>query len=58
MVSCSIAELKQMIAELDFPINTPVFDNTVQTLGQLRTNWEVPAKQSWIARYFSPVVSK
>ena len=58
VVSCSIAELKQMIAELDFPINTPVFDNTVQTLGQLRTNWEVPAKQSWIARYFSPVGAK
>jgi hypothetical protein len=51
VVSCSIPELKEMIAEHDFPNDTPVFDNTIQNLGQLRNNWEIPAKKSWISKY-------
>jgi hypothetical protein len=27
--------------------DTPVFDNTVQNLGELRQRWEVPMKNSW-----------
>lgn len=55
VVSCTISELKEMVADHDFPKNTPIFDNSIQTLGQLRTQWEVPAINSWIGRYLKPV---
>lgn len=29
-----------------------VFDNTVSTVGQLKTRWELPASGSWHARFF------
>ena len=32
--------------------NTPVFNNLVQTLKELETNWEVPFAESWHARFF------
>jgi hypothetical protein len=32
--------------------NTLVFNNLVQTLGDLQTNWQIPAEQSWLARLF------
>lgn len=55
VVSCSIAELKDMIAHHDFPDDTPVFDNSLTRLGDLRSRWEIPANQSWIARYLTGV---
>lgn len=32
---------------------TIVFNNLIQTKGELQTAWEVPAKQSWHAKYIS-----
>jgi hypothetical protein len=32
--------------------NTPVFNNLVQTLKELETNWEIPFSESWHARFF------
>jgi hypothetical protein len=55
VVSCTIPELKEMIADHDFPNRTPVFDNSIQTLGDLRTRWEIPAISSWIGRYLKSV---
>ena len=55
VVSCSIPELKEMIEDHDFPNNTPVFNLNASTLGELRNNWEIPAKESWIKRYLNPV---
>ena len=55
IASCSVNELKEMIAEKDFPTTTPIFNNSLQTLGQLRQEWEIPADNSWISRYFSTV---
>ena len=55
VVSCTIAELKEMVAHHDFPDDTPVFDNSITTLGQLRSAWEKPAHQTWIARYLTSV---
>ncbi len=52
VVSCSITEMKQMIEEGDFTPETPVFNNSITQLNDLRDNWEIPAKQSWINRYF------
>jgi hypothetical protein len=52
VVSCSIAAMKEMIAVGDFTPETPVFDNSITQLIDLRTHWEIPAKQSWLARYF------
>ncbi len=55
VVGCTIAELKEMIAEHDFPNSTPVFNNAITTLGELRTSWEIPATKSWIAKYFKSI---
>jgi hypothetical protein len=52
VVSCSIAELKEMIAEGDFTPDTPVFNNSITTLGDLRIKWETTANSSWVNRYF------
>ncbi len=52
VVSCSIPEAKEMIAQHDFPTDTPVFNNSITSLKELRQNWEVPAAESWIKRYF------
>jgi len=52
VVSCSIAELKSMIANHDFPKSTPIFNTGITTVGQLRAGWEIPAMDSWLQRYF------
>lgn len=55
VVSCSIAELKEMIAHHDFPDDTLVFNNSITTLGELRKAWEIPATESWVSRYLSAI---
>lgn len=37
--------------------DTPYFNNTLGTLGQLRAAWPAPAGTTWLARYFQPAVS-
>ncbi len=55
VVSCTIAELKEMIANHDFPDTTPVYDCSITSLGQLRHAWEKPANQTWLAKYFTHI---
>jgi hypothetical protein len=52
VVSTSANTFKQMIAEGDITEKTVVFDNTIQSLADLRTRWEVPAGQTWMKRFF------
>jgi hypothetical protein len=42
--------LKQAVAEGSLPHETMLFDNTMTTLGELRTNWLVPVYQSWLTK--------
>jgi hypothetical protein len=53
VVSSTLAHFKEMIAEGDVHAETPVFDTTLQTLGQLRTAFEVPAKNTWLNKFFA-----
>lgn len=55
VVSCSIAELKALIAGHDFPDDTPIFNTGITHLSDLNTNWEIPAYQSWVNRYLNAV---
>ena len=57
VVSCKMNELKNMIADGDFTPQTIVFDNTILTLGELRSRWENTAGNTWMKRYFSAVKS-
>src|SRR5690606_2752267 len=52
IVDVSRAGFEQAIEAGEVDENTIVFDNTVQTSGELDTRWEVPAKESWHARVF------
>jgi len=45
-------ELKAAIAAGALTANTPYFDNTIATKGELDTEWPRPAGQTWLARYF------
>ena len=45
-------ELKPAAAAATLTPDTPYFDNTVATKGELDTHWPRPAGQTWLARYF------
>ena len=45
-------EVKGAVAAGVLAPNTPYFDNTVATKGDLDTAWPRPAGQTWLARYF------
>ena len=47
-------ELKGAVAAGALTPNTPYFDNTVATKGELDTAWPRPAGQTWLARFFGP----
>ncbi|MDR6193010.1 hypothetical protein [Siphonobacter sp. SORGH_AS_0500] len=37
--------------------DTIIFNNQVKTVGEFRANWELPASESWMKRFFVGVVS-
>jgi len=46
-------EFAALAARGDVTLETTVFDNTLQQLGEVRTGrWEVPARESWHGRAF------
>ena len=45
-------ELKAAVATGTLQPNTPYFDNTLATKGELNTQWPRPAGHTWLARYF------
>jgi hypothetical protein len=32
--------------------DTLTFNNAVTTLGEMKTDWQIPAGESWLAKYF------
>jgi hypothetical protein len=50
-------QIKQAIAEGQLNADTIIFDNLVSTLGQLRGQWQKPAAQTWLKRYFSTQIA-
>lgn len=45
-------ELRAAIAAGQITADTPYFNNTLSTKGELATNWPAPAGQTWLASYF------
>lgn len=51
--SCSKEEFKGLIEQGPVNEETMVFNNLIQTYGELETNWEVPLKKSWHKQVFA-----
>jgi hypothetical protein len=45
-------DLKEKIEKAEFLPETLIFNNTVQAKKDLSQHWQIPASQSWLARYF------
>jgi len=48
----SLSNLKSKVDEGIIKEDTPVFNNLVKSKKELETSWVVPAKNSWMSRYF------
>lgn len=47
-----LASFRKMAKARSVSSKTIVFNNLVQNVGEYRENWEVPASESWHARFF------
>ncbi len=47
-----MSQLKEKIAIGEVNLDSVTFNNLVENIGQLKTKWEVPAKETWLKRYF------
>ena len=47
-----LADFKKMAKAKSVSANTIVFNNLVQNVGEYKEHWEVPASESWHARFF------
>ncbi len=54
--SIKMKDLKEKIAQHEFSSETLIFNNTIQTKGEMEQHWKIPASQSWLSRYFSVAV--
>jgi len=57
IISCSRADFEKLIEEKRITSDTIVFNNMVKTVGELKTKWEIPFKDSWHVQVFSLSVS-
>jgi hypothetical protein len=55
--SCGRNEFESLLASGKVNENTIVFNNLVQTVKELNSNWEVPLKNSWHATVFGNLIS-
>jgi hypothetical protein len=53
---CDIDTFQTLIAEGKVNDQTIVFNNTVTTVGQLRSGWEQPLSMSWQKHYAKPAI--
>ena len=49
----SLSNLKTKVDEGIIKEETPVFNNLVKNKKELKTSWIIPAKESWMSRYFN-----
>ncbi|MBP2832115.1 ABC transporter ATPase [Aquimarina sp. U1-2] len=49
----TLADFKKMAKNRSVSPNTIVFNNLVTNIAEYKTNWEVPAKQSWHNRFLN-----
>ncbi|MFT5617956.1 MAG: chemotaxis regulatin CheY-phosphate phosphatase CheZ [Arenicella sp.] len=49
-------ELKEQVAKGEINVDSITFNNLVENVGQFKTKWEVPAKETWLKKYFGVTV--
>ncbi len=49
----SLSNLKSKVDEGIINEDTPIFNNLVKSKKEMETSWVVPAKSSWMSRYFN-----
>ena len=49
----ALADFKKMAKNRSVSLNTIVFNNLVNNIAEYKTNWEVPAKDSWHNRFLN-----
>lgn len=52
LITVHFQKIKSSIQEGVIKENTIVFNNTVTTFGDFKSNWKVKAKDSWMKRFF------
>lgn len=52
-----IVQVKGLVATGEITPETLIFNNLVATIGELKSNWQIPAAASWMKRYFVQVAS-
>lgn len=52
-----LSDLKSEISAGKITPDTPVYDNTIGTVGDLHNNWDKPAGHTWIRRYFKALAN-
>jgi len=50
-------ELKNLVANEKVTADTLFYENTIQSKGQLHTQWRVKASETWLKRYFKATVN-
>ena len=55
--SCGREEFEKCIQHGEITEDTIVFNNLIQTVEELETNWEIPYKKSWHQRVFGELVN-
>lgn len=53
LIAEPVKNLKQLIAEGIIEKNTSVFNNSVSTLETFQKEWQKPAVESWLKKYFT-----
>jgi len=53
LVNMLAHELHQKVEERKFTAQTTVFNTLIQTVGELKTSFQVPAEQTWLKRYIA-----
>ncbi|PTQ92946.1 hypothetical protein C8P68_11077 [Mucilaginibacter yixingensis] len=57
ILSASRAQFEELIKQQNINAQTTVFNNTIQTLADLHTKWEVPFKDSWHQQLFGSLLN-
>ena len=53
IISCSRQQFEELLKSGKVTADTVVFNNLIGTRKELRTNWQIPMKDSWHAQVFS-----
>lgn len=48
--ACSLKEFKELFAKGEVSADTMIFNNAINSLSQLESQWEIPMKESWISK--------